>query len=149
MGNSETFSIGSLADRAGVRVETIRYYERIGLIPAPRRSKGNQRLYTAEHASRLDFIRRARDLNFSIKNITLMLGLSQQPPTCDRVKSLTESHLQAVRSQIAELQGVEAVLSSFVEACSGGNTTDCVIVQSLEAAPKGRCVGAASKGLQE
>src|SRR5690606_13083849 len=91
---SESFSIGDLAKATATKVETIRYYERIGLLPKPARTSGNYRSYSSAHLERLSFVRRARDLGFSIEQVRDLLGLSdQRNRPCDAVDAIARQHL--------------------------------------------------------
>ena len=97
MNTDQRLSIGALSDRTAVHIETIRFYERVGLLPEPPRSGGGHRLYTKEHRNRLVFIRRARDLGFSLKEVRALLGFGGGRGTCARVKTITEQHIADIR----------------------------------------------------
>src|SRR5271169_6822056 len=100
-----TFRIGGLAKRTGVKVVTIRYYEQVGLLPVCERTAGNYRVYAQEHLERLCFVRRCRDLGFSLEQIRDLLLLSAaESPTCADVCSVAADHLKEVESKIADLQ---------------------------------------------
>lgn len=131
--------IGSLAERTGVKVETIRYYEQVGLLPPPERSEGNQRRYGRAHAERLAFIKHARDLGFAVDNIRTLLRLSDTPGiACDEAHAISVAHLQEVRDKIAKLRSLEAELERIATTCSGGvAASDCAIIEAL--ADHGRC----------
>ncbi len=97
----DKFSIGDLAKSTATKVETIRYYERIGLLPAPERTAGNYRSYSAAHLGRLSFIRRARDLGFSIEQVRDLLGLSdQRARSCEAVDAIAREHLACPASAL-------------------------------------------------
>ncbi len=126
------FTIGSLSRDTGCNIETIRYYERIGLMPAPPRSKGGHRLYEKDHLKRLSFIRRSRDLGFTLEEVRgLLRMIDGHDYTCDEVKVLTLSHLQEVQQKIADLRRLERVLKTMAAECEGGNVPDCPIIDAL------------------
>src|SRR5215207_8444673 len=101
----QEFTIGKLSEGTGVHIETIRYYERIGLLPAPPRSEGGRRLYSTEHLARLIFLRRSRELGFSLEEIRTLLRLVEGGDyTCGDVKALTMQHLQNVRQKMRDLR---------------------------------------------
>lgn len=125
------FTIGRLSADSGVNIETIRYYERIGLTPAPARSQGGQRLYSEDDAGRLRFVRRARELGFSLDAIASLLGLGDRPPSCADVYAITQRHLETVRTKIADLHRLERALSEAAAACEQTAEADCPIVDAL------------------
>src|SRR5262245_61678389 len=118
-------SIGDLSGEAKVEIETIRYYERIGLIPRLPRTSGGHRFYAKEHKQRLVFIRRARELGFSIKQVRLLLGLAGgQRMTCAKVKSVTEQHIAEIRERLKDLKQLERVLTGMAAQCRGDESPD-------------------------
>src|SRR5215468_10481321 len=125
--------IGALAERSGVSVATIRYYEDIGLLRRVARS-GGQRVYDHEDAHRLAFIRRCRDFDFSIPEIRSLLSLMQTSGSCSKARELAEGHLVELRRKLAELQALERSIASLVTTCAatcdGGAAADCVILQT-------------------
>jgi DNA-binding transcriptional MerR regulator len=125
--------IGALAERTGVKVETIRYYEQVGLLPPPERSDGNQRRYTRRHLERLAFIRHARDLGFPVDSIRTLLKLSDRPDmACDDAHRTAASHLAEVRAKIARLQSLEKELDRIANSCSGGAPVwNCAVIEAL------------------
>ncbi len=126
------FTIGSLSRDTGCNIETIRYYERIGLMPKPPRSKGGHRLYEKDHLKRLSFIRRSRDLGFTLEEVRgLLRMIDGHDYTCDEVKVLTLNHLQEVHQKIADLRRLETVLKTMAAECEGGNIPDCPIIDAL------------------
>ncbi|MFE1600701.1 MerR family transcriptional regulator [Methylobacterium sp. ID0610] len=130
--------IGELSRRTGVKVPTIRYYEGVGLMPAPARTEGKQRRYTAAEVSRLDFIRHARELGFEVDAIRELLALAAQPDrSCAEVDEIARRHMAAVERRIAQLETLRAELRRMVEACSHGRVGDCRVIESL--ADHGRC----------
>ena len=127
-----SLSIGDLSRHTGVNIETIRYYERIGLLPAPPRSQGRQRLYDETHRQRLAFIRRSRDLGFSINDTRDLLGLARgHNLTCAQVKALTEQHVADIRAKIRDLRKLDQVLSQLAAKCKGSCVPDCPILDTL------------------
>lgn len=122
-------TIGKLADAAGVHLETVRYYERIGLMPEPARTASGYRSYGVEHARRLSFIRRARELGFGIEEVKALLALAEPEHTsCADVRSLTVAHLGDVRSKISDLRRLERILARTVNQCSGDKTPACPVL---------------------
>ena len=129
----EQISIGAAAERTGVKTETIRFYERVGLIPAPLRTEGGHRVYDNERVERLAFIRRARELGFPLDQVRGLFRMVDEPGhTCAEVGALAESHLGTVRSRIADLRAMETVLKEMVASCSGGTVPDCPIISTLQ-----------------
>lgn len=125
------FSIGELSRSTGCNIETIRYYERMELIPAPPRTRGGHRSYGDEHLKRLVFIRRGRELGFGLGDIRALLDLVVGTYTCGEVQALTDRHLQSVRDKIADLRTLETTLASVSSQCEGGSVPDCPIVDAL------------------
>jgi len=124
--------IGELSERTGVNIETIRYYERIGLLPLPPRSAGRHRLYGDEHRQRLTFIRRARELGFSLDQVRVLLGLSgKHGLACEEVKTLTQQHIAEVRHKIRDLRKLERVLSDLSAQCHPDSVPECPILEAL------------------
>ena len=136
MGASRALSIGRLAASSGVNLETIRYYERIGLMPAPDRTAGGHRLYDAGHRRRLSFIRRGRELGFGIGAIRTLLDLAEPGHrSCADVQPIAASHLEEVRAKIADLARLEAILADTVDRCERGASAPCCpVLEMLEAA---------------
>ena len=129
---SPRLTIGGLSRRTGCNIETIRYYERAGLMPAPPRSRGGHRLYDAGHEKRLVFIRRSRQLGFALDQIRALLGLVDGGDyTCAEVKATTLAHLDAVRGKIADLTRMAAVLDEMAARCDGGEVPACPILEAL------------------
>ncbi len=125
-------TIGSLSKRTGVKVQTIRYYETIGLLPAPDRTEGNQRRYGDRAAGNLRFIRHARDLGFDIDQIRDLLSLAAQPErTCEDVDAIARHHLEQVERRIAILESLRGELKRMVRQCSGGRVATCRVIEVL------------------
>ena len=121
-----------LARLTGCNLETIRYYESIGVMPEPPRTSTNYRAYDDSHVARLRFVMRSRDLGFTLEEIRDLLGLGDGGlHTCAEVKQKTEAHLAEVRAKIADLRRVETVLSATAARCSGGEAPDCAIIDLL------------------
>lgn len=124
--------IGELAAQAGSNPETVRYYERIGILPAPVRTGSNYRSYGPEHVARLSFIRQARALGFDLPDIRALLDLADQPNgDCAAVDRIAGEHLQAVRTKIAQLEALKDELQRMLSQCRGGQVADCRIIDSL------------------
>lgn len=123
--------IGALSRRTGCNIETIRYYERIGLLPAPARSEGGHRLYGLGHLKRLGFVRHARDLGFSVEAIRALLKLAEggdQP--CAEARAIASTHLAEVRAKLASLKAMEGALKQMVARCADG-APECPLLESL------------------
>lgn len=130
--------IGELARGTGVKVETIRYYERIGLMAAPARTRGNYRSYREEDAARLGFVRRARALGFSIDQIRTLLDLAdQQDRSCAAVDAIAVEHLEEIDRKIADLAALRQELAARIDACSSRRIAECRILEALSPAPDG------------
>lgn len=132
-----SLSIGELARAAGIGVETVRFYEREGLIPDPPRRASGYRMYPPEVIDRLRFIRRARDLGFSLSEINDLLSLAGQPEVNrGQVKRIAEGKLVEIEGRIRDLQNVRTVLAHLTAQCSGhGPIHDCPIIESLTDGP--------------
>lgn len=126
------YSIGDVSKATSVNIETVRYYERIKLLPKPDRTTGGNRQYNHDQLKRLAFIKRCRELDFSIEEIRSLLAMTDsQMQTCAEVNSLTTSHLSKVRDKIIDLQKMEQILVSMVAQCSCGDVPECPIVDTL------------------
>jgi Cu(I)-responsive transcriptional regulator len=129
----DQLTIGDLARRTGVKVETIRYYERIGMLPAPGRTPGNYRAYDSAHLARLSFIRRARDLGFHLEQVRALLALSEdaQRP-CAEVDQIASAHLREIDAKIADLKALRRELQEVVGHCrNGAAISECRIIDAL------------------
>ena len=130
------FLIGVLSTETGVNIETIRYYERIGVMPKPPRTEGRHRVYDSDNLKRLTFIRRGRELGFSIDEIRDLLGLVRgHGLTCAEVKGMTEQHVAGIRSKVKDLKRLERVLRQLAAQCHGTQVPDCPILEVLSASP--------------
>ncbi len=127
-----TLSIGALARRTSTRVETIRYYERIGLLPAPARTGGNYRAYTRHHLERLSFIRRGRDLGFPLDAVRALLRLADdRDRSCAEVDKIARRHLIEVERKLADLAALRTELRQLVDQCKRGTIAECRIIEAL------------------
>jgi DNA-binding transcriptional MerR regulator len=139
-GRSDAFFIGDLAKRTGCKIQTIRYYEQIGLMPQPKRTSGNQRLYGQRHADRLTFIRHSRELGFPLEAIRELLKLSDNPDrSCEQADRIARAHLQEVEMRIARLTMLKIELERMVRQCGHGRIADCRVIEVL--ADHAKCVG--------
>ena len=131
----DTFTRGKIAKLTGCSPETIRYYERIGLLSSPIRGDNGYRLYSQDDVSRLHFIQRAKLLGFSNDDIRELLSISDGPETHTRaeVKRLTENHIALIQGRIAELNRIKVTLQQIAEQCDGANEgpNHCPILRSL------------------
>ena len=129
---SAALSIGSLAQRTGCKVQTIRYYEQVGLMPKPGRTSGNQRFYGEMHADRLAFIRHSRELGFPLDAIRDLLGLSDDPNrSCEQADRIARAHLREVDVRIASLRVLKTELERMVRQCGRGRIADCRVIEVL------------------
>ena len=128
--------IGELSRRTGCNIVTIRYYEQIALLPAPARSAGRYRVYDTADVRRLAFIRRSRELGFTLDEVRTLLSLSADDgqDTCANVREVAERHLADVRAKIGDLQAMEHVLADAVRRCAAGEVPGCPIIDALSAA---------------
>lgn len=130
--------IGKLAAATGVNIETIRYYERAGLIPAPARTEGNYRSYGDEDVARLRFIKRTRALGFSVEQVRTLLSISgEKTRHCGTVEVIASEHLAEVERKIADLTALRNELTAAVAACGGGTVAECRIIETFSAANGG------------
>lgn len=127
----EAMAIGELSRRTGCNIETIRYYERIGLLPTPAR-QGRYRTYAQGDVGRLGFVRRSRELGFTLEDVRALLALSAGGhASCLEARDLAASHLKGVRSRIADLKRMERVLADAVQACGSGADAGCPLITAL------------------
>ena len=125
--------IGELSQRTGVNIETIRYFEKVGLLAAPARTQGGHRVYSAAHVRTLTFIKRARELGFAPEEVRAMLNLGgPESACCDEIREISVHHLEQVRRKIADLSRLERLLSSTVDQCSGGHVASCPVIEMIE-----------------
>jgi DNA-binding transcriptional MerR regulator len=125
-------SIGALSRQTGTKVQTIRYYEQIGLMNEPGRTEGGQRRYHASDLDRLAFIRHGRQLGFSLDAIREFLDLSDNPDqSCSHVDSIAQRQLVQVRQRMLRLRALEAELERMIANCDGGSGQDCNVLMVL------------------
>lgn len=128
-------TIGELARGTGTKVETVRFYEKTGLLPVPARTAGNYRAYRTEHLSRLSFIRRSRDLGFSLDQVRALLDLAdERARPCEAVDAIAKDHLAEVDRKIADLRALRRELNSVINQCSRGTVAECRIIEALSPA---------------
>jgi MerR family mercuric resistance operon transcriptional regulator len=125
-------SISEAARLSGVNIETIRFYERGGLLEAPPRTKGGHRVYDGPRIKRLAFVRRGRELGFTLDEIRGLLALADERETsCAQVETLARVHLDEIRGRMADLARMENVLAAMIARCAGGTVPDCPILETL------------------
>lgn len=136
MARNAEIQIGELSRRTGCNIETIRYYERIGMLPRPSRSASRYRLYEAGDVRRLNFVRRARELGFSLDEVRALLVLSADTgrEACVEVREVAVGHLADVRAKIADLQAMERALVHAVRRCEAGEPAGCPLIDTLSTA---------------
>ena len=124
--------IGDLARATGTKVETVRFYEAEGLIPPPARSSGNYRIYEQAHLARLSFIRRARDLGFTLDQVRTLLRLADdRDAPCAEVDAITTAHVTEIDRKLADLQALRGELVRRLDSCAGSTIADCRIIEAL------------------
>lgn len=125
-------NIGEVAKRSGTNAKTIRYYEQQGLLAAARRGENGYRVYDDDDVHRLSFIRRARSLGFSVKDVAALLDLYNNKSRASAdVKSLASKHVDEIEQKIAELQDMRNTLSALISSCHGDDRPDCPILEGL------------------
>jgi MerR family transcriptional regulator, mercuric resistance operon regulatory protein len=130
---AETLAIGALSQRSGVNVETIRYYERIGMLSLPPRTASGRRVYGIRDVRILAFIRRARELGFSLREIRALLRLGgPEKATCREVRTIATRHLEDIRAKLSDLRKLERLLSRTVSRCSGKTAPECPVLDILD-----------------
>ncbi len=121
-----------LARRSGCNLETVRYYEKVGLLPEPPRTAAGYRSYDATHERRLRFVLRARELGFSLDEIRELLRLvDERDQPCAEARAVAATHLDDVRAKIADLKRMERVLKDVVEQCAHGTLPECPLIETL------------------
>jgi len=132
MNQNEDFSIGVLSERSGVNIETIRYYEKIGIMPLAARSASGYRLYGSDDVRRLHFVRRGRELGFALDELRGLLRLVDgHTYICEEVHALTIEHLTDIRQKIADLRRLERVMSDMAAQCTRDQVPECPIIDAL------------------
>ena len=133
--NPRFLGIGELSRQTGVGIETIRYFEKIGMMPVPGRSEGGNRRYNNDHLQRLFFINRCRQIGFSQTEIKALLSMvDDKGVSCAEVHSITTEHIADIRKKIRDLRKLEKVLTKMANECSRGDIPDCPIIETLFAA---------------
>ena len=128
-------TIGGIASAAGVNVETVRYYQRCGLLPEPPRPPGGVRRYSAETVARLRFIKRAQELGFTLAEVRRLLALGD-PQSCGKARALAAEKLLLVRARLADLERMRGVLEALIERCDAARgKVACPIIESLAGQP--------------
>ena len=130
----EKFSVGQLAKESGCKVETVHYYEKIGIMPEPPRTEGGHRVYDLNHVKRLNFIRRSRELGFKIEQIKDLLKFIDEPNHyCGEVRAMAMQQARVVQDKINDLQRLQLALNEMVTQCKGSDYSidDCPIVEAL------------------
>jgi MerR family mercuric resistance operon transcriptional regulator len=131
MARLDDLSIGEFARRTGCGIETIRYYESVGVLPVPRR-RGRYRRYDAEDVGLLTFVRRARELGFTLDEVRALLGLAVGgPDVCAEARDIAAAHLAGVRARIADLRAMERVLADTVRRCEVEQHDGCPLIETL------------------
>jgi DNA-binding transcriptional MerR regulator len=129
-------TIGRIAREADTQVETVRYYERIGLLRPPARTDANYRVYGVDDLGRLSFIRRARELGFSIDQVRSLLTLADKTTEpCGPIEEVARSHRQMVESKISDLLALKLKLDTLIRECGQGSTFECSIIDALSPRP--------------
>lgn len=124
--------IGQVSTETGTKVQTIRYYEEIGLLPEPERTAGNQRRYSRQQVDRLRFIRHCRDLGFPLSEVRALLDLSDNPDrSCAHADAIARHQLQEVERRLASLASLRQELCRMIDQCAGGTVADCRVIESL------------------
>ena len=139
--------IGEAAAASGCHIETIRYYERVGLLPHPARTAGGYRTYRPEEVDRLRFITRGRELRFSLEEIRSLLALADDPAlSCRDVDQLARHHLADIQQRVRELRRITRELERTIANCAGGKRGQCAILGALRQRPTPRDIHDAKQG---
>lgn len=133
------YSIGKLSQATGVNIETIRYYERIGLMPPPFRSEGGHRIYDEQHQARLLFVRRCRDLGFPLDDVRGLLALADEDEPCGSMRPALNQQLAVVQAKIDALREMETALTSLIDCCKDCSTIDCSVSDALYGCAQNSC----------
>lgn len=126
------YAIGQMSRHTGVNIETIRYYERIGIMPKPDRTDGGNRQYDHEQLKRLFFVKRCRDLGFPLGEVRALLAMVDRDDfTCNEVHKMTVEHLKSVKQKLGDLKRLERSLQKMAAECGKGDVPDCPIIDTL------------------
>jgi len=131
----KSFTVGALANNAGVNVETVRYYEKIGLMPKPKRKESRYRVYDESDLARLKFIFRAKQLGFTLKEIKELLELRiESKATCGDIKNLSSRKIEDIEQRINDLQNIKKVLTKLIHQCVNEelSSEECPILEAIE-----------------
>ncbi len=132
MSDPARLAIGDLARQTGTKVNTVRFYEDIGLLPCPMRTASGRRIYNAADVRRLSFIRHGRTLGFSVDEIRSLLALSDQPERdCGEAAAIARQHLCDIEERIARLQTLRSALVGVAASCDGGRAADCRVIEAI------------------
>jgi MerR family transcriptional regulator, mercuric resistance operon regulatory protein len=130
---ADTLPIGELSKRTGVNIETIRYYERVKLLSPPPRTASGRRVYDSTDLRILVFVRRSRELGFSLDEIRALLRLGgPEKASCREVREIAAHHLEGIRSKLHDLKKLERLLATTVSRCSGTSAPDCPVLDILD-----------------
>jgi DNA-binding transcriptional MerR regulator len=139
---TNALTIGQLGRVTATKIETIGYYERIGLLPVPARTAGNYRSYASDHARRLAFIRRARELGFSIEDVRELLDLAEhRERPCAEVDEIVARQLAATEKKIAARKRLRVELRQTLASCKGGRIAECQVIRALSPSGLSPCKG--------
>ncbi len=142
------YSIGKLSSETGVNIETIRYYEKVGLMPEPFRSDGGHRIYDEQHQARLLFVRRCRDLGFPLEDIRDLLALADEGEPCASMQPALDAQLALVRAKIDALRAMEEALETILKSSSGCDAPECSVSNALYGCAKCSCACSGTCDLQ-
>lgn len=128
----QKLAIGALSQQSGCNIQTIRHYETIGLLPPPKRTNGNHRLYSDYHIDLLVFIRRGRELGFSIEEIRELFELSENPnASCEKASAIAKRHLATIKKNKVSLSALEKELSAMINTCPNEKVSTCRIIEAF------------------
>jgi len=129
------FTIGELSKRTGVHIETVRYYERSGILPKAARTSNGRRAYGTTDIQRLAFIRHARELGFELSTVQTLLNLQEHPDaTCEKATQIAAAQLVAIESKISQLKVLRGELKRMIDGCGNARVAECRIIEALTAA---------------
>ncbi|WP_411818491.1 MerR family transcriptional regulator [Hyphococcus sp. DH-69] len=132
--SGEQITIGRLSTSTGVNIETIRYYEKVGIMPKPNRSPGGHRLYDQLETDRLTFIRRCRELGFSLDEIRTLLSIGDDPFACDIVYKIATDQITSIKTRIRDLRKLEKKLVALADQCKTNDNAPCPMIDALSRA---------------
>lgn len=130
--DTSLISIGVLSRRTGCHIETIRFYEKIGILPKPRRTESGRRVYGPELVRRLSFIRRTRELGFTLDEVRALLRLADaRDVPCSEVRDMAVAHRADIQAKIADLRKLKKVLDTLIAECEAGDQSSCPLIETL------------------